>query len=1086
MRKFLKRSTTFVLALAMLLSCALILDMPKSTTVEAATSIPAPDTIKAEFAANGTGTNTALNHALVASQEKMLTVKDPASGKYFVRSGTSEGYGFFYTPNALDSWTNKIDTKYTNGGTADCSLTWELLVRVPNMATTESYVDASGFISGGWGFGLYINNTKGCLRFVDADETQVNFTFDMVANQWYHLVLRYNDTTNKVSAFVNGTSIKIGELTEVTVSRPTYGYVSGKGVSIGGRSPEYLILATPVTVPALAQDVGVCNVWQQSLSDDVVAAMYSEVESTWLKLVPDIFEASFDNAGGTDKVTSATLAASNDNILTKKDPISGQYYLSTNTTTNGFLRTPTNVGGWGSSALIRDSFTWETLIRIPSMPTSTTYVDAQGACHGGPRDAFGFLVNNKHGMLRVGTDTANIPSADHAVHEFVFGMQANQWYHLVLTYDASANVLRAYVNGKAIAINGETSISVTGSPKTHYLWAGKTMSIGGINNVESAATLPSVGQDVGIYNLYRQKMTDAEVKNCYTKVSDTWIQPKADYAQVEFRKDGTGVNLVNNTALTASSGEVAPVTVFDPVSQKYYLSTNKEDATSFFMIPSFTSWKVDLDNKYNNKSDPNLDCSLSWEYMFRLPSMPDGSALPIGGYMATGGFGLYANHQSQAWIRFISGKGKVATEGEYYIHDLIFDIELQEWNHLVVSYDDMTKKVSIYINGQLATFTEKVTLKEDSSIVRENANVTEATIDYISSPWTHGDISIGGTGSFYNAASMYVPQDVAICNVYSQPFTQTQITRLYSDIPTTYSPESKVYSVQPNLKESIQVNYAVAIQNSVLGEATPTIKYTFKDDTIEVTGTKIGGDAQFSHWNFPLEDILPQDMCENIAAEVYVGDQVIQTKDTYSMKEYCMNMLNKPEYAGDEWAEFRALLVAILNYGAESQKYFEAETDSSKLANADLNETQKGYLTNQDMSTATGVVSSPVQGTADANYTWKGATLGLYDYIRVRLKFTVADIESAQIKIGDKVYTKADFLSAGGGAYYLYTDGIVPTNFATPITAIFWDGAAQVGQSVQYSVNTYVSYVNGLGTNEVTPIVQAIYNYGMAASAFVA
>jgi hypothetical protein len=85
-----------------------------------------------------------------------------------------------------------------------------------------------------------------------------------------------------------------------------------------------------------------------------------------------------------------------------------------------------------------------------------------------------------------------------------------------------------------------------------------------------------------------------------------------------------------------------------------------------------------------------------------------------------------------------------------------------------------------------------------------------------------------------------------------------------------------------------------------------------------------------------------------------------------------------------------------------------------------------------------------------------------------------------------KVYTYADFVNAGNGNYYIYTDGIPVRDFATEITAVFLDtNGNPVGESVIYSVNTYIAYIASSSTSEVFDLVQAIYNYGCAANAYV-
>ncbi len=285
--------------------------------------------------------------------------------------------------------------------------------------------------------------------------------------------------------------------------------------------------------------------------------------------------------------------------------------------------------------------------------------------------------------------------------------------------------------------------------------------------------------------------------------------------------------------------------------------------------------------------------------------------------------------------------------------------------------------------------------------------------------------------------------------------------------------EAYIKAAIPELKESITLH----LQANVNSNTTEPVrmKITFKGEEIWTDGVQSG-----NQYTFSLPRVYPQDMSENISAELYIGDVRKDVIHTYSMRQYCMNQLSRTA-AMD--ADLRTLLVAILNYGAEAQQYFKANVEN--LSTKDLSDVQKTYLSDYKINQAAGVVTEMVTGTPDGNYTWNAATLGLYDLIKVRFKFTVKDIANTRIKIGDVIYDEDDFIEAGGGKYYVYSAGIYATDFDEPITAMFIDAAGNpVGQQVEYSVNTYLKYVNGLQESPVKDIAQAIYNYGMASNAY--
>ena len=285
--------------------------------------------------------------------------------------------------------------------------------------------------------------------------------------------------------------------------------------------------------------------------------------------------------------------------------------------------------------------------------------------------------------------------------------------------------------------------------------------------------------------------------------------------------------------------------------------------------------------------------------------------------------------------------------------------------------------------------------------------------------------------------------------------------------------DAEIKAAVPELKDAITLH----IQANVATETTDLVrmKFTFKGEEMWADGVLSG-----EQYTFSLPNILPQDMGENISAELYVGDVLKDVLHNYSMKQYCMNQLTKTAALD---GNLRALLVAILNYGSAAQEYF--ETDVENLASQHLTEVQKTYLSDYDIGQATGVVTNKVTGTPDENYKWNSATLGLYDLIKIRFKFTATDIANTRIKIGDVIYDADDFVAAGGGKYIVYSEGIYATDFDEVITAMFIDESGNpVGQQVNYSVNTYLSYINGKQESETKDIAQAIYNYGMASAAY--
>ena len=137
------------------------------------------------------------------------------------------------------------------------------------------------------------------------------------------------------------------------------------------------------------------------------------------------------------------------------------------------------------------------------------------------------------------------------------------------------------------------------------------------------------------------------------------------------------------------------------------------------------------------------------------------------------------------------------------------------------------------------------------------------------------------------------------------------------------------------------------------------------------------------------------------------------------------------------------------------------------------------------MSQADGVVDRPIQGEKNEDYTWVSATLGCYDRVQLRLRFKAKDIQTTKIQVLNTIYTYANFVPASGDTYCLYIETLTVCDFAKICEAVFLDEENNaVGQSVRYSVNTYVDYIASNANSEVKDLVQAIYNYGCSANRY--
>ena len=65
-----------------------------------------------------------------------------------------------------------------------------------------------------------------------------------------------------------------------------------------------------------------------------------------------------------------------------------------------------------------------------------------------------------------------------------------------------------------------------------------------------------------------------------------------------------------------------------------------------------------------------------------------------------------------------------------------------------------------------------------------------------------------------------------------------------------------------------------------------------------------------------------------------------------------------------------------------------------------------------------------------------------------------------------------------------YFDGVMATEFDSEVTAIFKLNGEAIGQTLTYSVNSYVYYMQDNANETLSELVKAIYNYGRSAVAY--
>lgn len=491
------------------------------------------------------------------------------------------------------------------------------------------------------------------------------------------------------------------------------------------------------------------------------------------------------------------------------------------------------------------------------------------------------------------------------------------------------------------------------------------------------------------------------------------------------------------------------------------------------------------------------------------------------------------NTDGRGWVNLIVEDGTVASMNgrAYEVIQLVGDSDASDRVKIIpndgISGLDWTNGMSWYVRTNDANNVMVKRPDKDDTVGYIDSTVDKALVaasgfrfaftrdeaGYV----TPRAIGLGASSSYFGYGSarglnLQSPQTLAELpvedggtgedGVYVRFQTKGSSSRLKCTASVFY-PVSDIESVQPEITDSITLHWTAMLAETPT--VAPVMKFAMEGKE-EVT--VIGKPSGNSRWTFAYTDILPQDLNKNIVGLLYDGegeDATLLGSCVYSMETYCRNKMINNTANKDNTALWTVLL-NMLDYGAEAQTYFGEE---STLVNANVREAfVQGYHASAaypipyttvaaqlaaidaarkaDMASATGV-STLVAGEAVDGYKWQSATLSLQDYVKVRFKFTAPVDEDFKVVIGDQEYTlENEGIIKVGNSYYVYTDGISVSDFAREFTAKFYDGDMQVGQTVTYSVNTYVQWMSGqdAAVADAYNLVQALYSYSVAAVAY--
>ena len=287
--------------------------------------------------------------------------------------------------------------------------------------------------------------------------------------------------------------------------------------------------------------------------------------------------------------------------------------------------------------------------------------------------------------------------------------------------------------------------------------------------------------------------------------------------------------------------------------------------------------------------------------------------------------------------------------------------------------------------------------------------------------------------------------------------------------------------VSVTLQSSLAINFKVAKADVPADYDGVFVKFRFNGT--EYTATEYTDDG--TYYVFTFRNIAPDKLGDMISATLYgVKGETTCTGKTveYSVADYCRLL-----YDSTTVAKLQTLLVDLLNYGAEAQKYTGYNTDA--LVNANLTDEQKAKATSEVAELANDLA---VNEKTDAAVMITDAGLVLNDAVTIRYKIAAESIDRLTIKVTDgeryTLYNANDLIPVDNedGTYYLYFNGVTAEKMRSVFRITVYRDNAAVSSTVSYSVATYAKNVNENDEYaNLCDLVNAMMKYGDAAAAYV-
>lgn len=376
---------------------------------------------------------------------------------------------------------------------------------------------------------------------------------------------------------------------------------------------------------------------------------------------------------------------------------------------------------------------------------------------------------------------------------------------------------------------------------------------------------------------------------------------------------------------------------------------------------------------------------------------------------------------------------------------------------------------------KIATFAVSGTI---TSAAAETAPIIVELIPEGQTTATHSTI-VAGNNVAYSFADVPAGEYTLKATKANHLVSKTQVTLANENVTKNISldlgnngKQFKINSAYLVLVQDINVIYRTTLPD---GFTNPRMVFEFNGEETTVTEYTVDENGRYC---YAFTDVFPQKMGDNICATLYAtvgGVEVSVCIPTYSVRQYCINQLNKnPDN------NLKRMISDLLVYGEKTQIYQNYKTDELVTAGLDLTPSTFDAL---DAS----YNKQELIGESDPNIRYSSARLELKSDMIVLLGITASDPTPYTFEVTTNGKTRvftSDDLYYDNGRYYLSFKGVWATQYDDVITAVIKKDGVQVSQTLKYSVYTYIQKNQGTSDEKLCELLKAIYNYGESAKLY--